>query len=182
MVYVDRQPIGRTPVSHSFTYYGTRHFEIVHDGYRTEKFLRTFHPPWYQIPPLDFVFENLWPFEKRDDRVIDVQLVPDEPMALEALVQNGEQLRLQASQGIAVPINRGVSGTESGGSQILPPIMSSPWNAPFEGSIQTVPATPPIQDWPSSSVLEEVLTPRDAFPQSVPSVTPGGSYRPPIGG
>ncbi len=54
MVYVDRQPIGKTPASHSFTYYGTRHFEIVKDGYRTEEFLRTFNPPWYQIPPSIF--------------------------------------------------------------------------------------------------------------------------------
>ena len=29
MVYIDHQPIGRSPVSHSITYYGTRHFEIV---------------------------------------------------------------------------------------------------------------------------------------------------------
>jgi hypothetical protein len=40
MVYVDKQPIGLTPVSTNFTYYGTRNIEVVRDGYRTEKFLR----------------------------------------------------------------------------------------------------------------------------------------------
>jgi hypothetical protein len=72
MVYIDKQPIGLTPVSTTFTYYGTRSFEIVRDGYRTEKFLRKINPPWYAIPPLDFASETLWPFEQRDERIIFV--------------------------------------------------------------------------------------------------------------
>ena len=102
-VYIDKQPIaGQTPVSTNFTYYGTRSIEIVRDGYRTERFLRKFNPPWYAIPPLDFFSETLWPFEKHDERIIDVQLTPEPIVSLEALVASGEQLRLQASQGIAV--------------------------------------------------------------------------------
>lgn len=102
MVYVDKQPIGLTPVSTSFTYYGTRSYEIVRDGYRTEKFLRKISPPWYAIPPLDFVSETLWPFEQRDERIIDVQLSAEPIVPKEALVASAEQLRLQASQGVAV--------------------------------------------------------------------------------
>ena len=37
MAYIDKQPIGLTPVSTNFTYYGTRSIEIVRDGYRTER-------------------------------------------------------------------------------------------------------------------------------------------------
>ncbi len=102
MVYVDKQPIGLSPVSTSYVYYGTRNFEIVRDGYRTERFLRRFNPPWYAIPPLDFVSETLWPFERRDERIIDVQLTPEPFVTTEALIDSGEQLRLQASQGVAV--------------------------------------------------------------------------------
>lgn len=102
MVYIDKQPIGLTPVSTSFTYYGTRSFEIVRDGYRTEKFLRKINPPWYAIPPLDFASETLWPFEQRDERIIDVQMSPEPVVPKEALVASAEQLRLQASQGVAV--------------------------------------------------------------------------------
>jgi hypothetical protein len=102
MVYVDRQYIGLSPVSTNYVYYGTRNFEVVRDGYRTEKFLRRFNPPWYAIPPLDFVTETLWPFEKRDERIIDVQMSPDPVVPNEALIESGEQLRFQASQGIAV--------------------------------------------------------------------------------
>ena len=101
-VYIDKQPIGLTPVSSSFTYYGTRNIEIVRDGYRTERFLRKFNPPWYAIPPLDFISETLWPFEKRDERIVDVQLTGEPDVPNDALIASGEQLRLQASQGIAV--------------------------------------------------------------------------------
>ena len=101
MAYIDKQPIGLTPVSTSFTYYGTRNFELVRDGYRPERFLRKISPPWYAIPPLDFFTETLWPFEQRDERIIDVQLTPAPVVSAEALIDGGEQLRLQASQGIA---------------------------------------------------------------------------------
>jgi hypothetical protein len=102
MVYIDKQQVGLTPASTSFVYYGTRNVEIVRDGYRTEKFFRKVGPPWYAIPPFDFVAETLWPFELRDQRVIDVQLTPDADVPKEALIASGEQLRLQASQGVAV--------------------------------------------------------------------------------
>lgn len=102
MAYIDKQPIGLTPVSTSYTYYGVRSIELTRPGYRTEKFLRKVHPPWYAIPPLDFFSETLWPFEKRDERIIDVQLTPEADVPREALISSGEQLRLQASQGVAV--------------------------------------------------------------------------------
>ncbi len=102
MAYIDKQPIGLTPVSSSYTHYGTRSFELTRPGYRTEKFLRKMNPPWYAIPPLDFFSETLWPFERRDERIIDVQLSPEADVPREALISSGEQLRLQASQGVAV--------------------------------------------------------------------------------
>lgn len=102
MVYVDKQPIGLTPVSTSFIYYGTRGLEIFRDGYKTERFLRKTRPPWYAIPPLDFFSETLWPFETRDERIIDVQLSPEPDVPRDALIASGEQLRLQAGQGVAV--------------------------------------------------------------------------------
>lgn len=118
MVYIDKQPIGLTPVSTTFTYYGTRSFEIVRDGYRTEKFLRKINPPWYAIPPLDFASETLWPFEQRDERIIDVQMSPEPVVPKEALIASAEQLRLQASQGIAVSAPPTIGQTQP---LIIPP-------------------------------------------------------------
>lgn len=172
MVYVDKQPIGLTPVSTSFTYYGTRNVEIVRDGYRTEKFLRKIHAPWYQIPPLDFVSDTLWPYEVRDERIIDVQLSPETDVPTDALIASGEQMRLQSSQGVAV----------------VPPPTASPVMPP-----QSVPMTPPqpypnamTNPYPPQPTRSTATWLRDLFfpygaPLSFPSteVSPGGGYRPP---
>lgn len=193
MVYVDRQPIGKTPASHSFTYYGARHFEIVKDGYRTEEFLRTFNPPWYQIPPLDFFSETLWPFEQRDERIIDVQMVPETNVPTDALLASADGLRLQASQGVAV-----VPSTNTPIPDPKNPIPPSgypepPLNQRYvdptlpENSNRVIPLTLPGTSNPilpntnggQIPTLPELLQP----PMSIPSlqITPGNSYRPPTG-
>lgn len=174
MVYVDKQPVGLTPVSTGFTYYGTRSIEIVKDGYRTEKFLRKMHAPWYQIPPLDFVSDTLWPFESRDERVIDVQMSPEFDVPEEALIASGEQLRLQAGQGIAV--------------SPPPPVVqpSTPILAPVPVGIVPGPSAvpgPPLVQTPQPTFGQRAwntLFPYGA-PLSFPStqVTPGGGFRPP---
>ena len=76
-VSVDNQVIGTSPAASSFVYYGTREFRIEKDGYRTETIRKRFNPPWYEFPGLDFVSETLWPGEIRDERIIDVELVPE---------------------------------------------------------------------------------------------------------
>lgn len=102
-VSVDNQVIGTSPAASSFVYYGTREFRIEKDGYRTETILRRFNPPWYQIPGLDFVSETLWPGEIRDERIIDVKLVPQAPAPTEAVVERADALRSQALTGAAIP-------------------------------------------------------------------------------
>lgn len=167
MVYVDKQPIGLTPVSTNFTYYGTRNIEIVRDGYRTEKFLREIHAPWYQIPPLDFVSDTLWPFETRDERIIDVQLTVDPEVPNEALIASGEQMRLQSSQGVAVTPPPTVVQPQP---QFVPPPAYPPPGYP-----------PPTQPQSSTGAwLRNLFFPYGA-PLSLPSteVTPGGGFRPP---
>lgn len=174
MVYVDKQPVGLTPVSTGFTYYGTRSIEIVKDGYRTEKFLRKIHAPWYQIPPLDFVSDTLWPFESRDERIIDVQMTPEFDVPEDALIASGEQLRLQAGQGIAVSPPPPVIGPST---PILAPapVGMVPGGYPVPG--------PPVPQAPTPSFgqrMNDLFFPYGA-PLSFPStqVTPGGGFRPP---
>jgi hypothetical protein len=175
MVYVDHQMVGTTPVSTSFTYYGTRQFEIIKDGYRTEKFLRRFNPPWYQWPVMDFVSETLWPFEKRDERIIDVQLSPDINVPTDALIRSGEELRAQASKGLVVgppPSAGGPTAAEAvvpfGGSPVIlsPPVYPSPTSpGTFGLPPNNAPTSAPFFDVPPSSM-----------PAS--NVAPGASYRP----
>src|SRR5262245_45195499 len=66
-VFVDDQEIGTTPCSAPFIYYGTRKITLMKDGYRTETIFQKIPPPWYEIPPLDFLVENIYPLEHRDE-------------------------------------------------------------------------------------------------------------------
>ncbi len=99
-VSVDNQVIGTTPAASSFVYYGTREFRIEKDGYRTETIRRRFNPPWYEFPGLDFVAETLWPGEIRDERIIDVQLVPKTLEPSLEVVERADSLRAQSHAGI----------------------------------------------------------------------------------
>lgn len=103
-VSVDNQVIGTTPAATSFVYYGTREFRIEKDGYRTETIRRKIDPPWYQWPGLDFVSETLWPGEIRDERIIDVTLVPKTLESTDTIVDRADQLRSQSTG--AVPLAR----------------------------------------------------------------------------
>jgi hypothetical protein len=103
MVTVDDQPIGMTPVSTSFTYYGTRKIKLVKDGYETATALETIRPPWYQIPPLDLISENFIGRELRDERVMDFQLQPQRIVPNQELLERAAALRDGAAQGVVTP-------------------------------------------------------------------------------
>ena len=100
MVSVDNQVIGASPAATPFVYYGTREFRIEADGFRTETIRRRFNPPWYQWPGIDFVAESLWPGEIRDERIIDVTLVPKTLPSSEEVIARADGLRGQANAGV----------------------------------------------------------------------------------
>ncbi len=175
-VYVDRQLIGTSPASSSYTFYGTRHIEVVADGYRTEKVLRKLNPPWYQLPPLDFISETLWPGEIRDERIIDITMTPEQPLPSEVLTASGNRLRLQAAQGMAtglpptVIVNPNVTTVQPGAVYPTQPIPSQP-TAPSGG-----PVLPP---WRPGQFLRNFFQPGGEPVQRIPET--GGSYRPTLG-
>jgi len=103
-VFVDDQEIGTTPCSASFVYYGTRKLTVLKDGYKTETAWQTFKPPWYQIPPLDFVTENLLITEIRDERFVDVQLQPEEIVPEQTLLDRARALRGSSQAGAITPL------------------------------------------------------------------------------
>lgn len=99
-VSIDNQLIGTSPASTDFIYYGTREVRVEREGYRTEVVLRRMKPPWYQLPVLDFVSETLWPGEIRDERIIDIELVPQVIEPSEDVLNRAEALRNQSRSGI----------------------------------------------------------------------------------
>ena len=93
LVIIDGQEIGRTPVATSFTYYGTRNIRLIKDGFETLSVNQPFQAPWYQVPPLDFVSENLVPQEIRDERVVEFELVPKSNVGMQDILIHADQLR-----------------------------------------------------------------------------------------
>jgi len=116
MVYVDNQPIGTTPCATGFTYYGTREIRLVKAGYETLTVNQPLPAPWYQIPPLDFVSENIVPHKIQDYRTASFHMVPQVIVPTEQLIARGEQLRQSTQQGAVMPAN-----TDVGSIPVLPP-------------------------------------------------------------
>lgn len=129
-VYIDDQEIGTTPCSTYFTYYAGRKVTLVKDGYRTETVYQNIDAPWYQYPGIDFVAENLWPREIRDERVLEFQLVPDELVPPDRLIANGERLRQNARDGNFSPLIKGPQ-REALPPNVGLPGMGLPENAPL---------------------------------------------------
>ena len=103
LLYVDDYPIGATPVSTAFTYYGKRKIRLVKDGYETLTVMQSIPAPWYQYTPIDFVAENLVPGQIRDQRFLDYQLKPQMVVPTEQLLSRAEDLRrgVHATAGVA---------------------------------------------------------------------------------
>ncbi len=93
-----------TPVSTSFTYYGTRNVQLAKDGYETVTEKHHFSTPWYEYPVVDFFSENLWPFETRDERILDFDLPPQQAAVPSQVMDRGERLRSEARQGLTTPM------------------------------------------------------------------------------
>jgi PEGA domain len=171
-IYVDRQFIGNSPAASSITYYGTRQVEVVADGFRTEKVLRKFSPPWYQLPPLDFITETLWPWEIRDERIVDITLTPATPISSDELMARSNGLRLQAAQGLATGLPPTVTGITDPGS-FQPGAVYPTQPIPSEPAI----VRPP---WRPGQLLRDFLQPGGEPVQRIPEtgVLSGGGYRP----
>jgi len=178
MVYVDEYPIGVSPISASFTFYGTRRIRLIKDGYEPLTIMEPMWPPWYEIPPLDFVSENFVPGELRDQRDFCYQLKPQVVVPPEQLLARGEELRRnQPVSPLALPP---VSRTP-----VLPPPGQSP-GVPGVPPASAAPALPPAQPGVAQPVPEAIPAPQPIGPVPQqgaapvqPGLTPG---QPDIGG
>lgn len=139
-VYVDDTEIGNTPVSVNFTYYASRKITLLKDGYRTETTYHRMLPPWYELPGFDFVSENLYPREIRDERVVDFQLVPQENVPMEELLGRAKLLRQNARQGTVTPL---LPGQSVPAVEALPPAFGIPGQGLPDNAPLPYPLYPP---------------------------------------
>ncbi len=81
LVYLNDQEVGRSAVTTDFIWYGDYDVLIRKKGYDTLKTHWDIKPPWYQVVPIDFFAEVLWPGHLHDqhDRhfVLNVAELPD---------------------------------------------------------------------------------------------------------
>ena len=121
VVVDDTYEMGVTPVAFNYTYYGTRKIKLVRDGYETMTVYQYIPPPWYQYPGLDFITENLIPWEIRDERVVQFQMVPQAVVPTEQVLRRAEQLRRTAHGGrLPSPVGSGTPAAGPGAGVAVP--------------------------------------------------------------
>ncbi len=120
MVYVNKQPVGRTPVTCHFTHYGTMEFTVVKEGFEPVTEYRKVRAPWYQWPGIDFFSEVVWPQEITDTKQIDFQMRPERMITQDELIERAEAMRRESQ---ASATYRTGSGTTSG---IINPVTTLP--------------------------------------------------------
>ncbi len=175
-------PIGTTPCDDSFVYYGKYKFTLVRAGYATLDVIENITTPWYEIPGIDFVSENLYPCKIRDIRRLNYQLVPllpDNPAevlaAAEKLLQKGRQVGAQRQPRVPAPAP---PGTLPPPGPMMPP--GGPAGAMLPGQMLPPPVVPlaprPQAPWPGAPA------PAAPGPPNPPLVLPGGGVpnRPPL--
>jgi PEGA domain len=103
LVIANGEPIGTTPVSKNFTFYGDRTFRIIKEGYETKDVIEKFTAPWYDNYLTEFFTENLNPYTFRDEVEFNYKLNPSHPVDTVGLQARAEATRIQ---GQAEPIKR----------------------------------------------------------------------------
>jgi len=102
-VTVDHQPVGYTPLSVPFQYYGTREILLEKDGYKAIRVKHDVAGPWYLSPPWSLITEHFATREIRDIRRLEFQLEPLGQVNDQDLIDRGENLRGQVLQGTITP-------------------------------------------------------------------------------
>ncbi|MCH8829212.1 MAG: PEGA domain-containing protein [Planctomycetes bacterium] len=98
-VLLDGDEIGLTPVSHDFTYYGTREITLIKDGYKTRTIMQKVRTPWYQLVPLDFFSDNFLPFKVTNRHSFFYQMERQVPLSQQEFLDRAQELRSESHVG-----------------------------------------------------------------------------------
>jgi hypothetical protein len=83
-------------VTTDFLWYGDYDVIIRKEGYKTLKTHWNIEPPWYQVVPIDFFAEVLWPGKIHDQRSRHFTLEVDTPPTKEELIERALETRDRA--------------------------------------------------------------------------------------
>jgi hypothetical protein len=158
-VYVDNQQIGTTPCGVDFTYYGTREIRLIKAGYETLTVNQPIPTPWYQIPGVDFISENLVPTKIRDNRTVTYNLAPQLVVPTPELLDRANQLRQETLQFPVSPASAAV------------PVVAPPPASPTVVTPSVAPPPPPFLGPAAPTPLGIPVIPQSA-PTSPPELIP----------
>ena len=123
IVYRNGQYLGPTPVEEPFDYYGKYQYRLVRDGFEPLDVTQDLEAPWYEVPGLDFVSENVIPYTIRDVKTLHYQLkqaIPVRPDDIRARAEGlrGEAKTIQPPEGTPPPR----AGARPSAPPVVPPI------------------------------------------------------------
>ena len=95
-VFLNDQEIGRSKISTDFLWYGDYDVVIRKEGYETLQTHWKVQPPWYQIVPIDFFAEVLWPGRLHDQHTRHFELQASVLPTSEELIGRATELRTRA--------------------------------------------------------------------------------------
>ncbi len=109
LVIANGEPIGTTPVSKSYTFYGDRTFRVIKEGYQTRDVVEKFKAPWYDNLLTEFFTENLVPYTFRDEVEFNYKLDPAVPDDASGVLNRAEATR-RDGQAPVTKRSKGVRG------------------------------------------------------------------------
>ncbi|MHC5110592.1 MAG: PEGA domain-containing protein [Planctomycetota bacterium] len=101
LVFLNDQEIGKSEVSTDFLWYGDYDVVIRKEGYTTLKTNWLIEEPWYQVVPIDFFFEVLWPVTIHDVHTKHFALTEAATPTSDELIERANAVRDEAM--IAIP-------------------------------------------------------------------------------
>ncbi len=109
LVIVNKEELGASPVSKSFTFYGDRDITIIADGYATMRVQQPLAAPWWDNRVTEFFTENLLPITLRDEREFTFRMAPATVPATNELIGRADALKSEG-QRPPLPRRQGILG------------------------------------------------------------------------
>ncbi len=94
-VDLNGNPVGTTPAEIPFTTYGVYDVLLSAPGCARLQTRAVAVPPWYEVIPLDFFFEHVWPFTLHDRQEFFFTLMPSDTASDTGVDEREKSLRDQ---------------------------------------------------------------------------------------
>lgn len=96
LIFLNDQEVGRSALTTDFLWYGDYDVVIRKEGYQTLSTNWQIKPPWYEMIPIDFFTEVLWPGRIHDRREQHFVLEPAKTATTEVLIERAMETRQKA--------------------------------------------------------------------------------------